>query len=389
MKCYVCGHAEMKIFYKMRSVPTHSVLLMPSRDTAVNHPKRDITLGFCRQCGFVENTSFDPATQKYSENYESTQTYSEIFNAFLRELSKKMVDRHNLHHKTIIEIGCGNGEFLDLICQFGPNRGFGFDPSCRREDKDSGAVRFIKEVYSEKYSNIQADFICCRMTLEHIYRPAGFLNMLRNSIGSRSPVLLFQVPDVIRILREVAFWDIYYEHCSYFSHESLAGLFQRCGFHVVDRWKDYSDQYLFVEVRPGAEKVAAPLLTAEEDLDELAQYVAYFSKESPRRIDMWRTEIGKMKSRGDTVAIWGGGSKGVAFLTTLDIQDEVEYVIDINPKKQGTFMAGTGHKIVSPEFMKKVTPDVIIAMNPVYIQEITSRMAIMDITARLLSVNEM
>ena len=29
--------------------------------------------------------------------------------------------------------------------------------------------------------------------------------------------MFFQVPDMSRVLRDLAFWDIYYEHCSYFT----------------------------------------------------------------------------------------------------------------------------------------------------------------------------
>jgi hypothetical protein len=50
------------------------------------------------------------------------------------------------------------------------------------------------------------------------------------------------------------------------------------------------------------------------------------------------------------VVLWGGGSKGVAFLTTLGQSlDDIAYAVDINPIKHGTFMAGTGQEIIAPE----------------------------------------
>jgi hypothetical protein len=69
--------------------------------------------------------------------------------------------------------------------------------------------------------------------------------------------------------------------------------------------------------------------------------------------------------------LWGGGSKGVAFLTTLGLSlDDVSYVVDINPVKCGTFMAATGQEIVTPDFLQTYQPDDVILMNPIYRPEI-------------------
>jgi hypothetical protein len=68
--------------------------------------------------------------------------------------------------------------------------------------------------------------------------------------------------------------------------------------------------------------------------------------------------------------VWGSGSKGVAFLSALGGGSEIEYVVDINPFRQGKFMAGTGQEIVSPAFLADYKPDVAIAMNPIYRGEI-------------------
>ena len=56
---------------------------------------------------------------EYSGRYESTQGYSPTFNAFHERLAQDMIDRFDLHGKEIIEIGCGNGEFLVLLCELG------------------------------------------------------------------------------------------------------------------------------------------------------------------------------------------------------------------------------------------------------------------------------
>ena len=167
--CPSCGSQGLQVFYEVRQVPVHSVLLMSSRDMAVNYRKGDISLGFCRACSFVSNTAFDATVHEYSSKYEETQGFSPTFNVFHQELAQTLINEYFLRGKTIIEIGCGKGDFLNLICELGDNEGIGFDPAYLSE-RDSGAgnakVRFIQDFYSEKYSSYESDFVCCKMTLE-------------------------------------------------------------------------------------------------------------------------------------------------------------------------------------------------------------------------------
>lgn len=70
------------------------------------------------------------------------------------------------------------------------------------------------------------------------------------------------------------------------------------------------------------------------------------------------------------VVVWGAGSKAVAFLNALGSDDAVECCVDINPFRQGRYMAGTGHQIVSPSHLKPSPPDAVVVMNPIYVPEI-------------------
>ena len=94
-----------------------------------------------------------------------------------------------------------------------------------------------------------------------------------------------------------------------------------------------------------------------------------------------------MRHSGRRAVIWGAGSKGVAFLTTLGLREEIPYTVDINPHKQGTFMAGTGQEIKAPAFLQEYKPDVVIVMNPIYRNEIQQELKRMGLTAELRPVH--
>jgi hypothetical protein len=247
-------------------------------------------------------------------------------------------------------------------------------------------MNFLQELYSQAHAHLPADFITCRHTLEHIAPTRDFMETIRATIGDRRDVIVaFDLPDVLRVLEEGAFWDIYYEHCSYFSAGSLARLFRAARLDVTDLERDYDDQYLVIGSHPVGEPTP-PKLPLENDLVEIADLVARFPMTVSEQIEKWRQCILDIASRNKRVVLWGSGSKGVAFLTTLGIGSEVEYVVDINPYRQGKFMPGTGHPIVSPQFLVDYRPHYVIIMNAIYTNEISNNLRQFGLAPELLPV---
>lgn len=387
--CPSCGQSNMSVFYEARNVPVNSCLLLSTRRQALSFPRSDVILGFCEACGFISNVAFDASRVNYSSVYEDQQCYSSTFNAFARDLARRLIERHNLHNKSILEIGCGKGDFLALLCELGDNRGIGIDPAYIRgrvKTETSRRLKFVKDYYSERYAKYPGDLICCRHTLEHIYKTADFVNTIRRAIGDRPNTLVFfEVPDVTRVLRELAFWDIYYEHCSYFSLGSLARLFRSCKFEIIDLSTDFGGQYLLIELEPAREK-SNKVHESEESVQETAKHVKYFSANCSDKLNYWKNSLRQIREEGKRIVVWGSGSKCVSFLTTLGIKDEIEYVIDINPHRHGKFIPGAGKKIMPPEFLKKYNPDIAIVMNSAYCGEIRQLLNEMKVDTKVVPV---
>ena len=356
---------------------------MPSRDEATSYPRGDLRLGLCRSCGFVQNSLFDPTVHEYSTRYEETQGFSPRFNVFLTDLAQRLVDRYDIRDKRVLEIGCGKGEFLELICRLGGNRGIGIDPAyvpTRRPGNEEVSLEFIQEMYAEEYATLEVDVICHRHTLEHIQPTFQHMELIRRNLEHRPDTLVFlEVPDVRRVIEEPAFWDIYYEHCSYFSLGSLARMFRRCRFDLLELATGFDDQYLLIVAKPGTGQ--SPVLDGEDDFAQMSDAVARFDQVCTDTLTRWKTDIGRWKESGKRVVVWGSSSKGVSFLTTLGLTEaEVGYVVDINPHRQGKFMPGSGHEIVGPEAMRDYKPDVAIVMNPIYCDEIAADLARLGVT---------
>ena len=159
--CPSCGSDQVGTFYEAPSAPVNSVLLLPSREQALVFPTGEVRLVFCEVCGFIHNAAFDRCLVEYSARCEETQGFSPHFRSWHEGLARRLIDRYSLRDKKIIEIGCGKGEFLALLCELGKNRGIGFDPAYIPERSASGSanrIHFISDFYTEKDRSLRGRF---------------------------------------------------------------------------------------------------------------------------------------------------------------------------------------------------------------------------------------
>jgi len=383
-ECPCCRSRGLRVFYELRDVPAQSCLVLERRDEALEFPLADVRLGHCPACGFVTNTSFDAGAIEYSRRYEETQGFSPTFGAFARSLAGRLVDGLGLRGKRVMEIGCGKGEFLTLLCELGAAEGIGIDPAFvpqRHTGPGSDRVTVLNELFDESHARFEPDLICCRHTLEHVHDVHGFLSTLRRAIGDRNVDVFFEVPDASRVIAQPAFLDVYHEHCSYFSERSLRNAFTGAGFEVTQTRVEYAGQYLLLWARPSDD-------VADAMPDEgMERAVTSFALRCAPEIDRWRGIVTRRAKRGERVVVWGSGSKCVSFLTTLGVERDVAGVIDINPHRQGVYMPGIGARIEAPERLRDIAPDLVIVMNPVYLDEIGATLRSLGIETDVVAVD--
>jgi SAM-dependent methyltransferase len=384
-QCTVCGSGNLDTLIAISQVPTHCNVLYATREEAVEVPRGDIHLTFCRSCGHVFNSSFDPRLMEYTQAYENSLHFSPRFQQYASELAQRLISAYDLRHKDVIDIGCGKGDFLGMLCAMGENRGFGFDPSYVPEQTDkklAERMTILQEFYSPRFSAYKADLITCRHVLEHIQFPGEFVDNVRESIGDRSDtVVFFEVPNALYTLRDQGIWDLIYEHCSYFTQSSLSTLFTRHGFDVSEQHELYEGQFLGIDARSTRGSGTRP--ADGETPDILAGYAERFAGTYQEKVTAWKDHFRKLTDRGERVVVWGGGSKGVMFLNTLNVPHEASSMVDINPRKQGKYVAGTGQKIVPPEALRELRPGAVIVMNPIYVQEIRGILGTLGVQSEL------
>lgn len=365
--CPVCGSLDTEDLLAIENIPVYTNVPQASRELALAVASGNIQLTYCPQCSHLFNRQFDSELMAYAPGYEAALDFSPRFREFADALAQSLVERFDIRNKLVIEVACGQGDFLRRICKLGDNQGLGFDPSYLGTDDQSGdQVRIIRDYYSEAYRQHAADFLCSRHALEHIPDPRSFVQQLRSALAdSVAPLVYIEVPNSLYTLKDLGIWDLIYEHCSYFSAGSLGQLFQAAGYQVMEIEESFGGQFLGMVARLDTQESAGPATDADP-----AEFVGRFSARFHAKVSEWQNRLADMVAAGKRVVIWGAGSKAVTFLNVLNTADLVRQVVDINPRKTGLFVPGTGQEIVRPEALVENPPDAVIIMNPIYREEI-------------------
>jgi SAM-dependent methyltransferase len=333
----------------------------------------------------VFNGLFDPAKIDYVGDYENALHYSPRFQRFSDNLATRLIETYQLRKSTIVEIGCGTGEFLATLCRIGDNEGYGFDPgySAMLANSASGGLTIIANEYSEEYADIDPAFVICRHVLEHVADPVAFLTRLCTLLTSHREVpVYFEVPSMDYSLREAGIWDVIYEHFSYFTSDSLATAFSSAGFSVINIQHCFGDQFIGIEAI--ARKNPADIRRASAgEMRSLAGLAEQYGKLYADKVRHWSEWLHALGERGGKAVIWGAGSKGVTFLNIADRDRTIQYAVDLNLAKQGRFVAGTGQEIVAPDYLEHLRPGYVLVTNPLYLGEIRQMLADRDVEAEV------
>ena len=113
----------------------------------------------------------------------------------------------------------------------------------------------------------------------------------------------------------------------------------------------------------------------------MANAVAVFEREARRLLDQWRSRLDAVRRSGKKSVAWGAGGRAITFLSVFELSDDqVAYVVDINPNRQGLYLPKTGQRVVSPDFLRKERPDVVLITNSTFEKEIRAQIGALGLS---------
>jgi SAM-dependent methyltransferase len=336
--------------FRAEGLPVLQNRVYASAEEAVSSPTGDVVLVQDLQTGLVFNSAFDADLLVYDQDYQNEQALSPVFKKHLEEVIS-IVDRH-LAGKTLIEVGCGKGYFLERLRAAG-YEATGIDPAYEGDSPHVVRAPFAAGL------GLSADGIVLRHVLEHMQDPVRFLHAIADANNGKG-LIYIEVPCLDWIRESRAWFDIFFEHVNYFRLSDFQRIFGR----VVESGRLFGEQYLYV---------VADLASLKDPTAGPGDAIS-FPHDFAAGIAACR-EVA-LASPDKRIAIWGASSKGVIFSNYMNRAGvRLDLAIDMNPAKQQRYVAATGLPIVSPEQALRVLPpgSLVFVMNSNYHEEIVAQ----------------
>jgi len=363
MTCSICGGSTVSALRRAK-LPAVQNRVYESPRIAKSAAAGTLDVHVCSVCGYAFNIAFDPAAAIYDKNYNN-DVPSPLFWEYYREIAGYLHNKYLPSGGTVLDIGCGKGQFIDVMTRDFPDvKAVGIDPSCESQQRER--LTLISDRFPPAHPFPAPDLIVCRHTLEHIQDPVSFIRRISERVIPETPVF-FEVPDASWIVKNLAFWDWCYEHVNYFVPSSAVMAMRVGGIEQVSHRTAFGGQYLWLE----------GIVAGEASADQAAQSafpqeLLEYSKREATDIEAMQRQLLRKKDSGWRIAVWGMATKGIEFLELVDAPGTlVDYCIDINAQKQGKYTPLTARQIQSPEALSGCNePLVVVVMNPNYASEI-------------------
>ena len=350
-KCRVCSGVFFKkplLVYK--NMPAISQFL-PKEEDFADDKCIDLTVVQCSKCGLLQLDN-DPVY--YFKDVIRSGSVSEEVKKFRSRQFQEFVDEYQLKGKKIIEIGCGRGEYLDLMNKTGA-LSFGLEhrkesvEECR--EKGLTVMHGFLDNLEKQIDNSPFDaFYMCNV-LEHFDEPNKVLQVVAFNLKD-SGIGIVEVPNTDLLLEASCFYKFTLEHLLNFTQETLEFTLRLNGFEVIS----------CKPIRGGSPLSAIVRKRKKLDISEFDKN----QKQLYLTINEFITqfEIGE-------VAIWGAGHHTFGLLAVLNLGDKIKYIVDSAPFKQGRYSPKTHVPIVAPETLKTDPVKGVIVLAGSYSREIT------------------
>ena len=348
-RCILCNSNLHKLF-SIKNMPATAQDIPSLEELEVDKPI-DLGVCECKACGLIQ---LDTEPVHYYKDVIRASSISSTMRDLRLGQYKHFVETYGLSGGSIVELGCGGGEFLALWDGLDV-KAYGIEHSLKLVEKAKAlglrVERDFPESEEHEIKNAPFDAFCSFNFLEHqpnplIYLRAAAHNIVEGGYG------LITVPSFEYILEKKSYYEIIADHIAYYSFESLELAVRLAGFEVIEKELINRDTISLIIKK----RIKRDVSVLENERKFIEDDVKGLIKASV--------------AAGKKVAVWGAGHQGFTLCATMGLGNYISYIIDSAKFKQGLYAPASHIAIVSPEYAYKNPVDVIIIVAPGYSEEI-------------------
>jgi SAM-dependent methyltransferase len=366
--CRSCGAGQLEALLDLGSTALANELPSEPGTDQIQYP---LGVVLCSACSLVQSSYRVPGRILFGQGYPYFSSVSPAYLAHARENALELIETRALGQKSlVVEVASNDGYLLKNFVEKGIPV-LGIDPAegPAAAARDAGVPTSVEYFGSEVAARLReeegpADLILGNNVMAHV----DDVNDLAAGVAAllhEDGVGVFEAPYVVDLVDRCAFDTIYHEHNCYFSLTALKSLFERHGLGLQDvrRLKIHGGSLRIFVGRSGETTPAVESLLASErerGVDSRPYYDS-FSQRVTHIVQTLGSMLREFNSQGKLVAAYGAAAKGSVISSVAGFgPEDIAYVVDRNPHKQGRYMPGGTIPIVPPERLESDPPDYLL-----------------------------
>jgi hypothetical protein len=374
VKCRGCSAPLTQIFLDLGSSPIANDLISPENlfSPEVHYPLRVMV---CTACCLVQLPEVASRESLFRSDYVYFSSYSSTWLDHSRTYASKMIELLNLDgDDLVIEVASNDGYLLQYFIEHGV-KVLGIEPSSGVAEVAIAKgiptlVNFFgKEIAAKLVSNERPKLIVANNVLAHVPNLHDFIAGFALLV-SENGLITFEFPHILNLIRDNQFDTIYHEHYSYLSLSALVPIFESEGLKIVNVEKlstHGGSIRIFVAQEDSEWNIheSVSIIQSEESLfDPRSESIQNSLRNRALLVKMELIqELIKCRKKGLKVAAYGAAAKGNTLLNYSGIDsDLIQYIVDLNPHKQGNYLPGSRIPILGIEELAENTPDVLLIL---------------------------
>jgi len=330
-------------------VPGNSSRFFSTRHEALRQPTGVVELAWRSEDPYLFNAGFDSSLISHDDAYcTSVVDIDRVTQVPTLTYVRERVLPHAAAKAHVVDIGCGQGEFVEALREWGI-QATGFDPVLRRQ------APYLHPRYWNP-GDAPADLYVMRCVLPHIPDPWSFLDeVARSSPGS---LVLVEFQRLEWILDEAVWYQISHDHVNLFTVDDFTNRFT-----VIEHGTFSHGEWAWVLIDPGDRRPAT-----HRNCGLNAQIDAL--------LGVRESTLSSAAGLDRPIAIWGAAGKGIVFghaLAGCGVEDIS--VIDADPSRWDLHIEPTGIRVLSPDdaLGRLSERTLILVCNPNHLRDVERR----------------
>jgi SAM-dependent methyltransferase len=349
--CRTCGGTDLVLVLQLEPTPIGDAYVTAAELQTVQ-PSYPIDLYLCRACGLAQLLDVVEPELLYRDYIYLTGSsvgLTEHFRSYADDLLARFAPSTS---DLVIDVGSNDGTLLRALKSHGVSV-LGIDPArATAEAATQAGVETWPEFFNEEVAGqIRSDRgAAAIVTANNVFANIDDLDPILDGLQAvlaEDGVFVFESFYLADVVRNMVFDFIYHEHLSAFAVRPVQSFFARHGMELFDvqhvATKGGSMRY-YVQRAGGKRTVAASVSEAiagetEQGLYDPAMY-AKFAASIARLKDRTGEVVADWRREGRTVAGFGASITGTTLIYHFGLGDQLQYLLDDNPAKQGRFSPG-------------------------------------------------